>query len=103
MKGKWQKNITVIFTLRQTSKDQGDLQGRKQVPVTDGRITDNLYFKLNQYSHIAWNTKSARDTNNSNNDTDKQGHTDVWCAQIYLNKRINREALIKKYWILLDT
>ena len=71
------RNVNVIFTQHQTPKDQGNPQGQKQVPGTDGRITDNLFFKWNGYSHIAWYWRSASDTYNSTNETEQLGCTGV--------------------------
>ena len=56
-----------MFTKCQTSKDQGKSQGLKQVPGTYVRITDCLYFKCNEYGHIAWYFPYVSDTRNANN------------------------------------
>ena len=78
-------NVNIIFKQFQTSKDQGNPQGRKQVPVTDEKITDHLCFTFNEYGHVAWYLPSESDTNNSKNENDQQGYIGVICAHIFFD------------------
>ena len=64
----------------QTSKYQGDSQGRKQVAEIDGSTHNHLRFKFNEYGHVACYCPSTIDTNNSNNENEHQGRTCVGCA-----------------------
>ena len=98
----YKRNKNVVFKHHQKSKDKGKPQVQKQVPVSDGRITDYLCLKWNEYNHIAWYWPSASYTNNSNNETEQKGCTGVGCAQFVLSQRSNGKALINKDWMLLD-
>ena len=86
--------VNVMFTQIQTSRDQGNTQGRKQVPGIHGRITDHLCFKCNEYIHSTWHQTYENDTNNSNNKTEQQGCTAVGCVKIVFTERSNGEDLI---------
>ena len=48
------RNFNIMFTQHQKSKNQGNSQGRKQAPETDGRITDHLCFKYNGHVQRSW-------------------------------------------------